>query len=53
MKQMLKVLKSVVWSEIELPSEWLLENENIPTKMENTAFDLNYLQQYLRCQIKF
>ena len=43
----IQVPRSINWKDINLPNDWLLENENHPRKVQNNAINLERIQEYL------
>jgi hypothetical protein len=48
----IRIPRMMKWSEISLPSEWLIENVSQPAKISSDDTNLNYIQQYLNRSVK-
>ena len=39
--------KAIMWKDIELPTDWMSENESYPHTLQNDTTNLDYIHQYL------
>jgi hypothetical protein len=48
----IRITRMMKWSEITLPSEWLIENASQPAKVSQDDANVDYIQQYLDGSVK-
>jgi hypothetical protein len=48
----IRIPRMMKWSEITLPSEWLIENASQPAKVSQDDANVDYIQQYLSGSVK-
>ena len=47
-----KIPKPILWKDINLPSDWLVDNESYQSKIQNNIVNVDYIQQYLDGTVK-